>query len=126
MKTLFLLLMTATPAFADLTPALVRVESGGNPMAIGDGGKAYGPLQIRQEVLDDFNRWTGRSVTLRDCFSIRLSREICQAYLAHYATPARLGRPVTDQDRARIWNGGPNGYKKTATLKYWAKVQKHL
>jgi hypothetical protein len=46
--------------------------------------------------------------------------------MARYATSKRLGRPVTDQDRARIWNGGPNGYKKKATLGYWAKVRKEL
>ena len=34
--------------------------------------------------------------------------------------------PVTDEDRARIWNGGPNGYKKQATVKYWKKVKEHL
>ena len=28
-----------------------------------------------------------------------------------------------DEARARIWNGGPQGYRKKATLKYWKKVQ---
>ena len=27
---------------------------------------------------------------------------------------------------ARIWNGGPDGWKKRSTLKYWKKVKKEL
>jgi hypothetical protein len=26
---------------------------------------------------------------------------------------------------ARNWNGGPKGYKKTATVHYWAKIAKY-
>jgi hypothetical protein len=26
------------------------------------------------------------------------------------------------EDAARNWNGGPNGYRKSATEKYWHKV----
>ena len=44
----------------------------------------------------------------------------------HYATQARLGHAPTDEDLARIHNGGPNGYKKSATLGYWEKVKKYL
>jgi hypothetical protein len=46
--------------------------------------------------------------------------------MAIYAKPERLGRTVTDEDRARIWNGGPTGYKRKTTKGYWGKVQKHL
>lgn len=53
--------------------------------------------------------------------------------MQRYATVKRLGRVPTVEDIARIHNGGPNGYKKTATTpaqklklknldKYWAKV----
>ena len=33
------------------------------------------------------------------------------------------GREATAMDIARMWNGGPRGYKKEATLKYWDKVR---
>ena len=46
--------------------------------------------------------------------------------MKRYATRARLGRSPTDQDLARIHNGGPNGYKNPATLGYWQKVKKYL
>ena len=46
--------------------------------------------------------------------------------MKRYATEKRLGRPVTQEDIARIHNGGPNGYKKKSTEKYWQKVKKVL
>ena len=49
-----------------------------------------------------------------------------QSYMNRYATEARLGRKPTNEDIARIHNGGPNGYKKESTLKYWKKVEKCL
>jgi hypothetical protein len=30
------------------------------------------------------------------------------------------------EDAARIWNGGPNGWKKKATDSYWQKVARAL
>ena len=46
-----------------------------------------------------------------------------QAYMNRYATERRLGHPATDEDIARIHNGGLNGYRKPSTLKFWRKVQ---
>ena len=117
-----LLLFITVSAQADLIDRLVAVESGGRTNVVGDGGKAFGPLQIHQGVLDDYKRWTGKTVTLAECRSLQVSRGVCAAYLAHYATEARIGRPVTDEDRARIWNGGPDGWRKSATLRYWARI----
>ncbi|MEK7610618.1 MAG: transglycosylase SLT domain-containing protein [Patescibacteria group bacterium] len=113
-----------------LIMALVQVESGGNDWAIGDQHlvqKAYGCLQIRQPCADDVNRRYGTRYRAEDCLgNPELSREICQKYLALYATRARLGREPTDQDRARIWNGGPDGWKKKSTVGYWKKVSKKM
>ncbi|XP_063969190.1 protein mesh-like [Lytechinus pictus] len=47
------------------------------------------------------------------------SEQAVQGYMARYATFQRLERQPTCQDFARIHNGGPNGYKKEATLVYW-------
>lgn len=43
-----------------------------------------------------------------------------------YATEKRLGRQPTNEDLARMHNGGLNGYKNPNTVKYWDKVQKKL
>jgi hypothetical protein len=32
----------------------------------------------------------------------------------------------TDEVISRNWNGGPKGYKKESTLKYWRKVKGHI
>lgn len=106
---------------------------------IGDRGlknKAYGPMQIRQPCLDDVNRLYARGIkkkfgkaelTLADVKGNRtLSVWVFEKYLEHYATRERLGREPTDEDRARIWNGGPNGWKKASTRKYGQKVKSKL
>ena len=109
-----------------LLPALERVESSGNPTAIGDGGKALGILQIWEVVIIDVNRAKGTSYVHADAFDPVKARAICRAYLSIYCTERRLGRKPTMEDAARIWNGGPNGHKKAATKKYWHKVASAL
>jgi len=110
--------------------ALIEVESGGDDNAVGDlelEDRAYGCLQIRQPAVTDYNTWNETAHQAEDCLGNRsLSVAICRDYLAHYATPERLGRLPTNEDRVRIWNGGPNGYKKLGTLRHWEKVKKAL
>lgn len=105
-----------------LIDALVKVESNGDPRAIGDNGKALGCLQIWSVVVQDVNEVSRVKYTHADAFDPAKARAICRAYLARYATAKRLGREPTDEDFARIWNGGPNGHKKKATVSYWHKV----
>lgn len=107
----------------DLVDAIHQVETGGRLGPVrGDGGKALGPLQIHRVC------WLDAKVPGRyeDCADLSYSKRVFAAYMERYATERRLGRPVTDEDRARIWNGGPNGYKKKATIKYWNKVKEYL
>ena len=110
-----------TPAELDrLIPALERVESGGRADAIGDSGRAVGILQIWPEYVQDVNRISGKTYRLSDRYIPAKSREMARIYLMHY------GKTKTMEQTARIHNGGPNGYKKPATLKYWAKVKREL
>ena len=51
------------------------------------------------------------------------AEKVILAYWDRYATVKRLGREPTDEDRARIHNKGPNGYKKDSSLDYWNKVK---
>ena len=32
----------------------------------------------------------------------------------------------TDEQKARVWNGGPRGMSKKATERYWRKVESEL
>ena len=104
----------------NLITALIAVESSGNDLAIGDQGRAIGPLQIHRAVVVDVNRFTGSHYRHQDMTNRATARAVCEAYLRHY------GRGKTTEEQARIWNGGPTGDRKTATEGYWRKVQKHL
>ena len=112
------------------------METGGHkdPLnAVGDQGRSRGPYQIMEDYYDDAVQ---HDPSLRDGGkryknvsgpeSKEYSRRVIQAYMNRYATETRLGHPATDEDIARIHNGGPNGYQKDSTLGYWEKVKKHL
>jgi len=109
-----------------LIPALSKVESNNNSLATGDNGRAFGKLQIWQLVIDDVNKITGSKYKHSDAFNPVKANEICKIYLSYYCTEKRLGHKPTMEDGARIWNGGPNGYKKDSTISYWNKVKAEL
>ena len=104
----------------NLITALMIVESSGNDLAIGDNGRALGPLQIHRGVVLDVNRITGSNYRWESMTNRAQARAVCQAYLEHY------GRGKTTEQQARIWNGGPTGDRKDATLSYWRRVQKAI
>lgn len=104
----------------NLITALIAVESSGNDLAIGDQGRAIGPLQIHRAVVVDVNRFTGAHYRHSEMTNRAIARKVCQAYLEHY------GKGCTTEQLARIWNGGPTGDRKTATLGYWRKVDAQL
>jgi hypothetical protein len=108
----------------NIIAALIAIESSGNDLAIGDGGKAIGPLQIHREVVQDVNRITGKRYDWQRMTNRLEASQVCSAYLTHYATEKRLGRQPRPEDMARIWNGGPNGFKKKATDGYAKKFHK--
>ncbi len=98
----------------------MAVESGGRDQAIGDGGRALGPLQIHRAVVQDVNRFAGTSYRWEGMTNRADARKVCELYLTRYAK----GRSA--EQAARIWNGGPDGYRKSSTLGYWSKVQRNL
>ena len=129
-----ILLLSAVVVYAEplnhssLLHALYMVESGGrkNPPD-GDNGRAIGPYQIWHSYWLDatsFDRSIGG--TYQDCRKKAYAEKVVKAYLKKYATRKRLGHKPTDEDRARIHNGGPNGFRKASTLKYWKKVRVYL
>ena len=107
------------PEILILISCLIAVESGGDPEAVGDNGKAIGILQIHDICIRDVNRiYKTKYQWPRDARDPKKARYICYLYLSHY------GKGKSIEARARIWNGGPRGYKKKATLPYWEKVKK--
>lgn len=118
-------ILNATPS-NKLIDAICKVESNNGMYDVGDNGKAIGCLQIWKTVVDDVNKYSKVKYTYADRYNKVKSYEIFKLYIGHYATKKRLGRKPTNEDMARIWNGGPNGYKKTSTIKYWNKVKKYI
>lgn len=95
--------------------ALAAVESGGDDAAVNKREDAHGRYQIRAAALADANRILCTDYTLADCHDPAVAARIVRAYLGHYG--ANLSAP-TPTALARIWNGGPNGYKRDATRGY--------
>ena len=110
--------------FTALFIAIVSVESSGGKHLIGDQGRSVGPAQIQEVVVRDVNRIAGTRYTVSDRFDFAKSREMFRIYTDHYGK--KYGVPVTDEVRARIWNGGPSGPQKSSTEKYWRKVKAKL
>lgn len=106
--------------------AMILVESGGDPSAVGDDGRAFGVLQIHEAYAIDASQEAGKPWRHDDAFDHLIAIEMLKAYMARYATPERLGRNVTAEDIARIHNGGLYGYRKDSTLRYWDKVKRKL
>lgn len=114
-----------------LIDAMIQVESRGDDNAEGDKtltNHAYGCLQIRQGVVDTVNAFLKTNYKAQDCLGNRaLSILIFNTYWMVYTLL------VTDEDRAKAWNGGPGwksqygkpGYETyTSNLNtYWTKVQ---
>ena len=124
MKLLFLMtaLLAQVMHASPLINAIEQVESGGNPLAVSEDGGALGPLQIRQCVVDDVNRHFKLKLRHVSALDSYMARVIFVRYLSIYATEERLGRLVTDRDRALIWRHGPDGWKRTES-EYADRVQ---
>ena len=112
--------LQAMTTISNLISALIIVESSNNDLAVGDQGRAIGCLQIHRGVVLDVNRITGSNYRHSEMTNRVAARAVCQAYLEHY------GRGKSLEEQARIWNGGPQGHKKTVTLAYWRKIEAQL
>lgn len=105
---------------AALLAALLAVESGGNDLAVGDHGRALGALQIHASVVLDVNRRHGTTYRHAEMHDRAKAVRVCGLYLQTYAPNA------TPEVQARVWNGGPRGASKPATMGYWARVKREM
>ena len=115
--------LCATPTPLQSAVWQVETERCESDCPAGDNGNAIGPLQIWKCAWEDVKR-DGEKYS--DCGGLDYSIEIFERYMLRYATEKRLGRIPTTQDKARIWNGGPNGYLKESTKNYWNRVEKEI
>eukprot|EP00057_Strongylocentrotus_purpuratus_P004153 XP_003728138.1 PREDICTED: lysozyme [Strongylocentrotus purpuratus] len=117
-----------TPVPADCLKSICMVESNGkmpDPLCRMDQGSlSCGPYQIKEAYWLDarmkggdlMGSWT------KCAASFSCSEQAVHGYMARYATFGRLNHQPTNEDFARIHNGGPNGFKKPCTLAYWSRV----
>ena len=104
--------------------AIQKVETGGSldpSNAVGDNGKAIGPYQIHLcywKDAVDYDKTIGGKYS--DCKDEEYARKIVEAYLCRYC------KVYTNENVARIHNGGPQGHKRSSTVGYWKKVNKEL
>ena len=114
--------MSNAPALVadNLIDAVIHVESRGDINAHNVGEDAVGVLQIRPIMVQEVNRVLGfDKYTLQDRWDKQKSIEMFNVIRENTPNP-------TNEKVARNWNGGPNGYRKQSTLKYWDKVKNQL
>ncbi len=100
-----------------LFDAIAAVESAGRAMAIGDEGRALGPYQITEPYWRDGCEAGG--VTW-DYHAGVWDRAKCEYIMFSYW--ARHGA-LTDEQRARMHCGGPDGPLQDSTIPYWQRVE---
>jgi len=112
----------------ELIEAMAGVESGGNPATIGDinlGTPSVGLLQIRPIMVREVNRILRKQgLDKRFKNSDRKSGDKSIEMFNIWADAYHLKSSY--EKMARNWNGGPKGYKKSATAHYWKKVQNYV
>lgn len=108
-------------SMAVLLPALAMVESD-------NGATSANVYQLSNVYIEDVNRIYHLRVSTNDKFDKRKSERIVFLYLFHYGAQyyKRTGSKPTYEVLARIHNGGPNGWRKECTVRYWEKVKKHI
>jgi hypothetical protein len=103
-----------------LLDAIAQMESGNNPNAMGDGGRASGLYQIHCAYWAAGTRFLGVDWGYEQAADPAKAREVVKAYLLHY------GQGCSLLEMARIHNGGPNGHKKQSTLEYARRIARIL
>lgn len=103
-----------------LLDAMREVESGGDPDQVGDGGRSFGPYQIKREYWID-SRIPGSFRQVRDR---GYAEQVMLAYWQRHCPQALVTGNY--QILARVHNGGPTGDRKPETMRYWIKVKKKL
>jgi hypothetical protein len=109
-RTLTIVVPAPVDIYERLLAAVMQVESAGDTLAYNPLEDAYGPLQIRPIRLLDYNRRTGKTYVMRDCYRPVISKEIFLYYAVLLGPDFEI--------IAKRWNG--SGVK---TIDYWARVK---
>lgn len=132
MKTLYIVLVSialslssqASESLSEISHILKYVETQHRTDAVGDGGKAYGILQIHKGAILDVNRYFGTYYTHQDAFDEVCSEEIFELYITMGIElyMKKYGVIPAEEQIVRMWNGGIyRGYRIKSTINYYCK-----
>ena len=104
---------------------MIQVESNGNDSAYNKSEEAVGCLQIRPIMVREVNRILKKQgkehrFKMKDRWDRNKSLDMFWVWKDYHHPNSE------DEVIARNWNGGPNGYVKKSTEKYWEKVSSCL
>jgi hypothetical protein len=106
-------------AIDTLLNAVMAVESNFDTMAYNEKENAAGVLQIRPIMVSEVNRLLGEDkYTLKDRWNKTKSIEMFNVIRLHL-------KGASDEQIARVWNGGYNGHNIPQTIQYWQKVKQY-
>lgn len=136
MRLCFILAVILTAAAAQamnawnhpLFAAMRQVESFNGRKPVGDKGRSRGVYHVQACYVADVNRIYGTRFTLTDRDDPVKAHRIVRLYLSHYgrAYTRVTGKLATCEVLARIHNGGPQGWRKKATIKHWRGVERAM
>lgn len=72
---MLMLLSGSAKAQVDLA-VIGKIESGNNPMAVGDGGKSVGLFQISEIAMADYNQYHSVKVSKRELFDPVVNKRV--------------------------------------------------
>jgi len=120
----------------------MKIENPDNvPNLVGDKhlkNKAIGPLQIRLPCLSDVNWIVGRKemrriwgksrLNMKDMNDIKMAKWVCLTYVYYWGEiyEKQKGKKPDIVVYARIFNGGPDGWKNWKTRCYALAVKQHI
>ena len=105
----------------ELIEALIYIESSNNDTALNKKENALGCIQIRPIMLREVNRILKKSGS-DERFKMKDRKNRNKSIRMFNIWADAYHKPSSFEKMARNWNGGPRGYKKSKTEKYWNKV----
>lgn len=108
----------------ELIEAIAWVETRNNPDEFNPKENAIGYLQIRPIRVDEINRLLALEGSTKRYTHEQAWDKECSIEM--FKEDVRLNNLKSPEKIARNWNGGPRGYKKSSTLKYWNLVKSKL
>lgn len=104
---------------------ICQIESGCKDSISGENGRGKGRFGIYEIAVKGSGLMDLLGYTHNDMFDEQKSNHVFWAMMGIFLHQYwhKHGKPAKYEDLARMWSGGPDGYKKKATLKYLQKFR---